>query len=50
MNDHERSAVDDDRKQILDYMKTHHLEEVSIGVRSIEEGREGGRERAAERG
>ena len=27
MNDHEKSAVDDDRKQITDYMKRHHLEE-----------------------
>jgi len=33
MNDQERAAVGDDKREILDYMKTHRLEEVLNEVR-----------------
>ena len=32
MNDHEKAAIENDRKQISDYMKMHHLEEVMNDV------------------
>jgi len=28
MNDHEKASVEEDRREILDYMKNHRLEEV----------------------